>query len=128
MAPILLAMGSLSLGETGRFLMVLLPLKWVCILYLPQILLLLSQTQVVWYDNVTLGFNFIGSGLGTCGTLAVSPIIDLTGRPRKSFLHHVQSPFGVVTIGKSFPEMLHFFLEELRIATDCEGTDDTTFC
>ena len=31
------------LVETSRFLMVLLPLKWVCIPYLPQILLVLLQ-------------------------------------------------------------------------------------
>ena len=76
--------------------------------------------------------NFIGNGLSTCGPLAVSPIIDLTGWPGKSFLHLVQSPLGVFTIGKCFPEMLHFFLEKLRIATDCFGptgqsTDDTIF-
>ena len=33
MAPLLLTIGSLSLGETSRFLMVLLPLKWVCMPY-----------------------------------------------------------------------------------------------
>ena len=43
MAPLLLTIGSLSLGETSRFLMVLLPLKWVCMPYLPQIFLILSQ-------------------------------------------------------------------------------------
>ena len=41
MAPLLLTMGSLSLGETSRFLMVLLPLKWVCMPHLPQIFLML---------------------------------------------------------------------------------------
>ena len=41
MAPLLLAVGSLSLGETSRFLMVLLPLNWVCIPYLLQIFLML---------------------------------------------------------------------------------------
>ena len=58
--------------------------------------------------------------------------ITLPGRLGKSFLHLVQSPLGVVTIGKSFPEMHHFFLEELRIATDYfgpmgKGTNDTVF-
>ena len=28
--PILLTIGSLSLGETSRFLIILIPLKWVC--------------------------------------------------------------------------------------------------
>ena len=48
-----------------------------------------AETLGVWYDNMTLGFNFIGGGLGACGALAVSPIIDLTGRSSKSFLHLV---------------------------------------
>ena len=43
MAPLWLTMGSLSLGETRRFLMVLPPLKWVWMPYLPQIFLMLSQ-------------------------------------------------------------------------------------
>ena len=41
MAPLLLTMGSLSFRETSRLLMVLLPLKWVCIPYLPQVFLIL---------------------------------------------------------------------------------------
>ena len=43
MTPLLLTMGSLSLGETSRFLIVLLPLKWVWMPYLPQIFLMVSQ-------------------------------------------------------------------------------------
>ena len=80
-----------------------------------------AETLGVWYDSMTLDFNFIGNRLGTCSALAVSPIIDLTGKPGKSFLHLVQSPFWVFTIGKCFPEMLHFFLEKLRIATNSVG-------
>ena len=68
----------------------------------------LAETLGVWYDYVTLGFNIIGTRLGTCHALAVSPITDLTGRPSKSFLHLVWSPFVVVTIGKSFPGILSF--------------------
>ena len=49
---LLLAMGSLSLGETSRFLMMLLPLKWVCIPYLPQILLMFSQRP--WVYGITM--------------------------------------------------------------------------
>ena len=91
-----------------------------------------AETLGVWYNYVTLGFNFIGKGLSTCRTLAVSSIIDLTGWPSKSFLHLVQSLLGVFTIGESLPEMLHFFLEELWIATHCfgpmgEGTNNTVF-
>ena len=91
-----------------------------------------AETLDIWYDYVTLCSYFICGGLGACGTLAVSPIIDLSGRPGKPFLHLVQSPPGVITIGKSFPEMLHFLLKKLRIAADCfgpmgEGTNDTIF-
>ena len=75
-----------------------------------------TETLGVCYDHEIFGFNFIGSGLGACGTLAVSPISDLTGRPGKSFLHLVQSPFGIFTIGESLPEMIHFFFGE---AQDC---------
>ena len=47
MAPLLLTIGSLSLGETSRFLMVLLPLKWVCMPYLPHIFLMHLQRPCV---------------------------------------------------------------------------------
>ena len=70
---------------------------------------------------MTLGFNFIGIILDACGALATSPVIDLTGWPGKFFLHLVESPFGVFTISKCFPEMFHFFLEKLRIATNSFG-------
>ena len=117
MASLLLTMGSLSFGETSRFLMVLLPLKWVCIIPPTDLFDTFTKTLGVWYHKVTLGFDFIGYRLGTCRALAVSPIIDLPGRPVKSFLHLVQRPFGIFTIGESLPDMTHFFLEKLRIAT-----------
>ena len=47
MAPLLLTMRSLSLWESSRFLMVLPSLKWVCMPYLPQIFLMLSQRPCV---------------------------------------------------------------------------------
>ena len=59
-----------------------------------------AETLGVGYYYMTLGFNFIGNRLGACSTLAVSPIIDFTGWPGKAFLHPVQSPFGVFTMGK----------------------------
>ena len=37
-----------------------------------------TETLGVGDNDMTLGFNFIGSGLGTCNTLAVSSIIDLS--------------------------------------------------
>ena len=45
----------------------------------------------------------------------LTPSIGLTGRPVKSFLHLVQSPFGIFALGESFPEVLFFLLEQLRI-------------
>ena len=69
------------------------------------------------------------SMVGRLGT-AVAPVINLSGRPVKPFLHLVQSPFGVVTLGESFPEVFLFFLKQLRIAAHGggpmgEGLDDT---
>ena len=75
MAPLFLTVGSLPLGQTSRFFMVLLPLKWVCKPYLPQIFLIVfTPTLGVWYCYMTLGSNFIGNRLDACSTLAVSPI------------------------------------------------------
>ena len=51
-----------------------------------------AETLGVRYYYMTPSFNFIGNRLGACGALALSPTIDLTGRPGK-FLHLVQSPF-----------------------------------
>ena len=48
MAPLWLTIGSLSLVENSRLLMVLPPLKWVWMPYLPQIFLMLSQRPCVW--------------------------------------------------------------------------------
>ena len=81
---------------------------------------------------MTLGFDFIGSGLGPSGALAVSPTIDLTGRPVKPFLYLVQSQIGVFTLSECLPEVLHFLVEKIRIATNCfgpmgEGTNNTKF-
>ena len=45
--PTLVSMGSSSLWETGMFLMVLLPLKWVCMPHLMQILLMLLHRHWV---------------------------------------------------------------------------------
>ena len=126
--------GVFVLGETSRFLMVLLPLKWVCIQYLPQIFSnAFKETLGVWYNYVTLGFNFIGSGLGTCGSWLLAPSLTSPVDLVSLFFHLVQSPPRIFTIGKSFPEMLHFFLEEFRIAADSldpvgKGANDTIFC
>ena len=59
---------------------------------------------------MTFGFNFIGSGLGTCSALTVSPITNLTGWLGKPFLHPVQGPFWVLTLGEILSEVLLFFL------------------
>ena len=85
-----------------------------------------TKTLCVGYDNVTLTLHFL---VGRQGSVVV-PIIDLSGRLVKSFLHLVQGPFGVIAFGESFPEVILFFLKQLRIAAHGggpmgEGLDDT---
>ena len=80
-----------------------------------------AETLGIGYYYMTLSFNFIGNGLGAHGALSVGLIINLTGWPSKPFLHLVQSPFGVFTMGKYFPEVFHFLLEKIRIATNSFG-------
>ena len=85
-----------------------------------------TKTLCVGYDNVPLVSHFMVGRLGIIG----APIIDLSGRPVKSFLHLVQSPFRIFTLGESLPEVILFLLEQLRIATHGggpmgEGLDDT---
>ena len=87
-----------------------------------------TKTLCVGYDNVTLVFNFISGRLGTCG----APITNLSGRPVDSFLHLVQSPFGIFAFSESLPEMVLFLLEQLRFAAHSggpmrEGVDNTKF-
>ena len=87
-----------------------------------------TKTLCVGNDNMTLTFH---SMVGTLG-IAVAPIIDLSGRPVKSFLHLVQSPLRIFTVGESFPEVLLFFVKQLRITAHGgspvgEGLDDTEF-
>ena len=54
-----------------------------------------------------LFLDFIGGRLGTWG----APISSLSGRPVESFLHLVQSPFGIFAFSESLPEMILFLLE-----------------
>ena len=87
-----------------------------------------TKTLCVGYDNVPFTFDFMVSRLGTVS----APIIDLTGRPIKSFLHLVQSPFRVFAFGESLPEVILFFLEQLRLAAHSggpmgEGLNNTKF-
>ena len=118
MAPLLLNMGSLSLAETSRFLMVLLPLKWVCMPYLPQIFLMLLQRPCVYMKIWPLVLT-IGSRLGSCSDLVVSPINDLLGGPGKPFSTLTKPILGIA--------------EKFRIATHCfgpmgEGINYTKVC
>ena len=69
----------------------------------------------------TLLINFFSSSRGTCVTLVISPINGLTGRPVESFLHLVQSPFGIFALGESFPEVFLFLFEQLRITAHSFG-------
>ena len=68
----------------------------------------LTKTLCVGYENMTLGFDFIGGTLGNFGALVASPINYLTGRPVESFLHRVQSPFGILAFSESLPEVVLF--------------------
>ena len=60
-----------------------------------------TKTLCVGYDNVTLSFNSISGSLSSCNALVVNPISNLTGRPVESFLHLVQSPFGIFAFCES---------------------------
>ena len=85
-----------------------------------------TKTLCVGYDNVALTLHSMVGRLGS----VVAPIINLSGRPVESFLHLVQGPFGVITFGESFSEVILFFLKQLRIAAHGggpmgEGLDDT---
>ena len=80
-----------------------------------------AETLCIRYDNRILGFDFIGSGLGACGAQVVIPINDLPAWPVKPFLHLVQSPLWVFTLGECLPVMIHFFVKKLRIETHCFG-------
>ena len=69
-----------------------------------------TKTLHVGNDYVTITLNFFSGSRGTVSTLVVNPINGLTGRPVKSFLHLVQSPFGIFALGESFPEVFLFCL------------------
>ena len=89
-----------------------------------------TKTLCVGYDNVVLTLNFFGGSRDTCGILVVNPINGLPGRPVESFLHLVQSPFRIFSLGESFPEVFLFLFEQLRVAAhsfgpEGEGVDDT---
>ena len=92
-----------------------------------------TETLCVRYNNMTLGFNFIGGGLGTCSALVVNPISNLPRGPVLPFLHLAQSPFRIFTLGECLPVVVHFFVEKLRIAPHClepmvEGVNNTKLC
>ena len=122
MAPLLLTSRSLSLGGDQQVFDGAITFE-VGLYAIPPTYLLnaFAETLYIRYNFMTLGFDFIGSGLGACSALSVSPTIDLAGRPVKAFLHLVQSPFGVFTLGECLPEMLNFFVEKIRLATHCFG-------
>ena len=124
--------GSLSLGTPVAFDGAITFEVGLYTIPLTDIFNAFAETLDVWYYYMTLGFNFNGNRLGASSALATSSIIDLTGWPGESFLHLVQSPFGVFTISNCFPKMLHFVLENLRIATNSfgpmgESTNNTIF-
>ena len=112
MAPLLLATGSLSLGEASNvfdgavtFEMGLYTIPTANLFDAP------AKTLGVGYDYMTLYFYLIGSGLYACSVLTFSPITNLTGWLGKPFLHPFQSLFGLFTVGENLPDVLHFFVE-----------------
>ena len=85
-----------------------------------------TKTLCVGYDNVPLDLHFMVGRLG----IVVAPIINLPGRPVESFLHLVQCPLRIFTLSESLPEVILFFLEQIRIDAHSggpmgEGLDNT---
>ena len=99
MAPLLLTMGSLSLGETSRFLMVLLPLKWACMPYLPQVFLMLSQRSCV--KDITI-WPFVLTSL----VVTWVPVVPWLLAPLLTFLEGLLSLFS--TLSKAYLGYLHW--------------------
>ena len=129
MASLWLTIGSLSLGETRKFLNGSATFE-VGLDAIPTTDLFdtFAKTLCVGYDNVTLILQFMVGKLG----IVSAPIIDLSGRPVESVLHLVQSPLRIFAPGESLPEVILFLLEQLRLAAYCggpmgEGLDNTEF-
>ena len=80
-----------------------------------------TKTLCVGNDYVPLTLNFFSGSSGTVSTLVVNPISGLTGRPVRSFLLLVQSPFGIFALAESLPEVFFFLFEQLRIAAHSLG-------
>ena len=100
MAPLWLSIGSLSLGRPEGFWWFCHPWsEFGCHIYTDPFDTF-TKTLCVGYENMTLTLHFMVGRLGR----VVAPIINLSGRPVKSFLHFVQGPFWVVTFSESFPE------------------------
>ena len=84
-----------------------------------------TETLCVRYNNMTLGFKFIDGELGACSALVVSSINNLPGWPVKPFLHLVQSPFWVFTLGECLLEVILLFA--LCLGPMVEGANNTKF-
>ena len=133
MAPLWLTIGSLSLGGdqevfdgNATFEVGLNAISTT------DLFAAFTKTLCIGYDNVTFRFDFIGDSLGNWGALVINPFIDLTGALVESFLHLVQSPFRIFAFSGSLPKVVHFLLEQLRLAAHCfghmgEGVYDTKF-
>ena len=107
--PLLLAMGSLSLGEISRFLMVLLPLKWVCMPYLPQIFLMLLQRP--WVYGITIWPLFVTSLVG-----GWAPVVSWLLAPSLTSLADLVNPLMNFDkyIGETFRTSRERFIEHLK--------------
>ena len=79
MTPLLLTMGSLTLGGHQQVLDGATTFE-VCMYTIPPTDLLnaFAETLCIRYNYMILGFDFIGSGLDACSTLVGSPITLLT--------------------------------------------------
>ena len=58
-----------------------------------------TKNLCVGSNNVAFTLNFFGGSRGTCGTLVVSPINGLTGRPVETFLPPCPKPIWDICIG-----------------------------
>ena len=127
MAPLLLTIGPLSLGDTSRFLIVLLPLKWVCMPYLPQIFLILShrpcvQGMTMWplvLTSLVAGWAPVVPWLLALSEASLEGLLSILSTLSKA---HLVYSWG----GSSL-------CREAQIATNClgpmeKGVDNTKLC
>ena len=70
---------------------------------------------------MTHGFDFIGGGLSANSVLGIGAVASLVGKFREPSFHPVYGPLGVLAWTECLPEMVHFFLEQLKFVAYCFG-------